>query len=77
MRYQDIISMEPGKRGGKPCIRSMRITVYDRAAGIPTESDLDTARQLYDTADRRPVALAHEAVVAFESDPMVGLLSLV
>ncbi len=21
--------MEPGKRGGKPCIRSMRITVYD------------------------------------------------
>lgn len=21
--------MEPGKRGGKPCIRGMRITVYD------------------------------------------------
>lgn len=21
--------MEPGKRGGKPCIRSLRITVYD------------------------------------------------
>jgi len=29
MRYQDIITMEPGKRGGKPCIRGMRITVYD------------------------------------------------
>ncbi len=25
----DRITMEPGKRGGKPCIRSMRITVYD------------------------------------------------
>lgn len=23
------ITIEPGKRGGKPCIRGMRITVYD------------------------------------------------
>ncbi|MEW6353269.1 MAG: DUF433 domain-containing protein [Pseudomonadota bacterium] len=29
MSYQDRITLEPGKRGGKPCIRSMRITVYD------------------------------------------------
>jgi len=29
MRYQDIITIEPGKRGGKACIRGMRITVYD------------------------------------------------
>jgi uncharacterized protein (DUF433 family) len=29
MRYQDIITIEPGKRGGKPCIRGTRITVYD------------------------------------------------
>jgi uncharacterized protein (DUF433 family) len=29
MRYQDIITIEPGKRSGKPCIRGMRITVYD------------------------------------------------
>lgn len=27
--YKDIITVEPGKRGGKPCIRGMRITVYD------------------------------------------------
>ena len=27
--YRDYITIEPGKRGGKPCIRSMRITVYD------------------------------------------------
>lgn len=26
--YRDIITIEPGKRGGKPCIRGMRITVY-------------------------------------------------
>ncbi len=27
--YRTIITIEPGKRGGKPCIRNMRITVYD------------------------------------------------
>lgn len=27
--YRNRITIEPGKRGGKPCIRSMRITVYD------------------------------------------------
>lgn len=29
MEFRDIITVEPGKRGGKPCIRGMRITVYD------------------------------------------------
>lgn len=29
MTYQNIITIEPGKRGGKPCIRGLRITVYD------------------------------------------------
>jgi uncharacterized protein (DUF433 family) len=29
MSYQDIITLEPGKRSGQPCIRGMRITVYD------------------------------------------------
>jgi len=29
MEYADIITMEPGKRNGKPCIRGLRITVYD------------------------------------------------
>ena len=27
--YRQRITIEPGKRGGKPCIRRMRITVYD------------------------------------------------
>lgn len=29
MAYEEIITVEPGKRGGQPCIRGMRITVYD------------------------------------------------
>jgi uncharacterized protein (DUF433 family) len=27
--YQEIITIEPGKRGGRPCIRGMRIAVAD------------------------------------------------
>lgn len=29
MNYQDLITVETGKRSGKACIRGMRITVYD------------------------------------------------
>jgi uncharacterized protein (DUF433 family) len=43
--YQSIITIEPGKRSGKPCIRGMRITVYDvlsyLAAGMSQQEILD------------------------------------
>ncbi len=29
MNYQDRITVEPGKRGGRPCVRGLRISVYD------------------------------------------------
>ena len=29
MDYRQRITIEPGKRGGKPCIRGLRITVYE------------------------------------------------
>ena len=29
MKYDHLITLEPGKRSGKPCIRGLRITVYD------------------------------------------------
>lgn len=45
MRYQDIITIEPRLRGGKPCIRGMRITVYDvlsyLASGMTYEEVLE------------------------------------
>jgi uncharacterized protein (DUF433 family) len=44
MELNKIITLEPGKRGGKPCIRGMRITVYDvlsyLAAGMTQEEIL-------------------------------------
>ncbi|MCB0572108.1 MAG: DUF433 domain-containing protein [Phaeodactylibacter sp.] len=48
--YKDIITIEPGKRGGKPCIRNMRITVYDvlswLASGMSIEEILDDFPEL-------------------------------
>ncbi len=29
MDYRGRITIEPGKRGGRPCVRGLRITVYD------------------------------------------------
>ena len=44
MDYSDIITIEPGKRGGKPCIRGLRITVSDvlgyHAAGMSEDEVL-------------------------------------
>lgn len=53
MGYQDRITIEAGKRGGKPCIRGLRITVYDvleyLASGMSEEQILrdfpDLARE--------------------------------
>ena len=43
MSYEGIITLEPGKRGGQPCIRGMRITVQDvleYLAGGMTEAEI-------------------------------------
>lgn len=43
MDYHNIITIESGKRSGKPCIRGMRITVYDileYLAGGMTEAEV-------------------------------------
>lgn len=43
MSYRDRITIEPGKRNGKPCIRGQRITVGDileYLAGGMTEAEL-------------------------------------
>ena len=48
--YQNRITIEPGKRSGKPCIRGMRITVYDvleyLASGMSEEEILNEFPEL-------------------------------
>jgi uncharacterized protein (DUF433 family) len=63
MSYQDIITIEPGKRGGRPCIRGMRITVGDvlgwLAAGMSHEQILGDYPEL--TEDDIRACLAYAA----------------
>ena len=43
MNYQKFITIEPDKRGGKPCVRGLRITVYEvleYLASEMTESEI-------------------------------------
>jgi len=48
--YHKYITIEPGKRSGKPCVRGMRITVYDvlsyLAAGMEKEEIIDDFPEL-------------------------------
>jgi len=48
--YKRIITIEPGKRGGKPCIRGMRITVSDilgwLASGMTNQDIIDDFPEL-------------------------------
>ena len=45
MDYRSVITVEAGKRSGQPCIRGLRITVYDvldyLASGMSYEEILD------------------------------------
>jgi uncharacterized protein (DUF433 family) len=48
--YRKIITIEPGKRNGKPCVRGMRITVYDvlgyLASGLTPEQIIEDFPEL-------------------------------
>jgi uncharacterized protein (DUF433 family) len=70
--YTKIITIEPDKRGGKPCIRGLRITVYDvlgyLASGMSTEEILADFPDL----DREDIL----ACLAFAADRERRLLSI-
>lgn len=63
MNYRDLITLEPGKRGGRPCIRGMRISVYDvlgwLAAGMSNEQIIEEFPEL--TLEDIRAALAYAA----------------
>ena len=63
MNYREVISIEPGKRGGRPCIRGMRISIYDilgwLAAGMTNEQIIKEFPEL--TLEDIRAALAYAA----------------
>lgn len=72
MNYQDVITIEPDKRGGKPCIRHMRITIYDvlgwLAYGMSIEEIIDDFPELTEADIRACLGFAadreHRLVVS-------------
>ena len=62
MTYQDVITIESGKRGGRPCVRGMRIAVADvlgwLAAGISEQDILKDYPELTETDIRACLAYA-------------------
>jgi uncharacterized protein (DUF433 family) len=62
MNYQNIITIEPGKRGGQPCIRRIRIAVADvlgwLAAGMTPAEILEDYPELTEEDIRACLAFA-------------------
>ena len=72
MDYRQIITIEPGKRGGKPCIRGLRITVYDVLDYLA--SGMNEAAILADFPDLRAEDI--RACLAFAADRERRLVSV-
>lgn len=64
MNYRDYITIDPNKRGGKPCVRGMRITVYEVLGYLA--SDMTEEEILEDFPDLTREDL--KACIAFAAD---------
>jgi len=73
MDYRQIITVEAGKRSGKPCIRGLRITVYDvleyMASGMTEEEILNEFPDLTHNDLRACLAFAADRERRFVSIP--------
>lgn len=73
MNYSERITIEPGRRGGKPCIRGLRITVgdvLDSLASGMTEDEILTGFPDLEREDiRATLAFAADRERRFVSSP--------
>ena len=72
MDYRAHITIESGKRGGKPCIRGLRITVYDVLEYLA--SGMSEAEILQDLPDLTQDDI--RACLAFAADRERKLVSI-
>jgi uncharacterized protein (DUF433 family) len=72
MDYTNIITMEPGKMGGKPCVRGLRITVYDVLDYLASGMTQDEILEDFPDLTREDL----RACLAFAADRERRLLSL-
>lgn len=66
--WQSRITIEPGKRGGRPCIRGMRIAVYDLLSYLAARMTI--AEVLDDFLYLTPEDI--QACLAFAAEPWYG-----
>ena len=71
INYRERISIEPGKRGGKPCIRGMRITVYDVLDYLASGMSEDDIVRDFPELEREDI----RACLAFAADRERNLVS--
>lgn len=64
MNYKDRITLEPDKRGGKPCIRGLRITVYEVLDYLASEMSEDEVLRDFPDLTREDL----KACLAFAAD---------
>ena len=64
MDYRDRITIDPGKRGGKPCIRGLRITVSDVLDYLASGMSEDQILADFPDLEREDI----RAVLAFAAD---------
>lgn len=72
MEYSAIITIEPGRRGGKPCIRDLRITVYDVLEYLASGMSEDEILADFPDLEREDI----RACLAFAADRERRLVSL-
>lgn len=70
--YRDRITIEPGKRGGKACIRGLRITVYDVLSYLAAGMTVDEVVSDFPSLTREDVL----ACLAYAADRERQLLIL-
>ncbi len=56
--YKDTITIEPGKRGGKPCIRNMRITVEDILRWLASDMRFEQILEDFPELTREDILIA-------------------
>lgn len=72
MSYQDRITIDPAKRGGKPCVRGLRITVYDVLEYLASGMSEDEILSDFPDLTREDI----RACLAFAADRERKLVSL-
>lgn len=72
MSYHEIITVEPGKRGGRPCVRGLRVTVGDVLTWLAMGMSADDIVSEYPYLTRADVQACLEFAAAREVGAMVG-----